>query len=203
MLKPNNYENTPVAGEFTPIELGGHVLVIKEVLELTSRTGKPMIKISFDTAGYDKQPHYFADLYKNDTRDEKKWPANGSLYMLTEDEDRNCSKNFKTFIASVEKSNPGFVVQWGPSFGPCFKDKLVGGVFGIVNDYYNGKTIKKRLLRWFRSIENVNEAEIPNETETKAYKDNVGSYGGEMQGTPVGNDGFMTIPEGIEEELPF
>lgn len=200
MLKPNNYENTPVAGEFTPIELGGHVLVIKEVLEMTSSNGKPMIKVSFDTADNDKQPHYFADLYRNDTRNEKKWPANGCTYMLTEDEKGNCSKNFKTFISAVEKSNAGFEVQWGASFGACFKNKLVGGVFGIVNDFYDNKAIKKRQLRWFRSAETVLEADIPNETETRAFKN---ANGGNMQGAPIGNDGFMTIPDGIDEELPF
>ena len=31
MRKPNNYENTQAQGEFTPVELGGHTLVIKQV----------------------------------------------------------------------------------------------------------------------------------------------------------------------------
>ena len=31
MKKPNNYENTQAQGEFTPVELGGHTLVIKQV----------------------------------------------------------------------------------------------------------------------------------------------------------------------------
>lgn len=32
MRKPNNYESTQAQGEFTPVELGGHTLVIKQVL---------------------------------------------------------------------------------------------------------------------------------------------------------------------------
>lgn len=32
MKKPNNYENTQAQGEFTPVELGGHTLVIKQVV---------------------------------------------------------------------------------------------------------------------------------------------------------------------------
>lgn len=31
MRKPNNYENTQAQGEFTPVELGGHTLVIKQL----------------------------------------------------------------------------------------------------------------------------------------------------------------------------
>ena len=46
MRKPNNYENTQAQGEFTPVELGGHTLVIKQVEERMSKTNKPMIVVS-------------------------------------------------------------------------------------------------------------------------------------------------------------
>ena len=59
MKKPNNFEKTQAQGEFTPVELGGHYLVIKEVLETKSKTGKDMIKVSFDFAHNDKQAVYF------------------------------------------------------------------------------------------------------------------------------------------------
>lgn len=200
MNKPNNYDKTVAAGGFTPIDLGGHILVIKEVLEMKSSTGKPMIKVSFDTADSDKQPAYFANQFRNDIRPDKKWPNNGCVYMLTEDMDGNCSRNFKTFTTSVEKSNPGFSIQWNDGFGACLKNKLVGGVFGIVNDFYNNKELKKRQLRWFRSVDKVNDAEIPAETETTAFKNRTMSSA--VTGAPVG-DGFLTIPDGLEEELPF
>lgn len=41
MRKPNNYESTQAQGEFTPVELGGHTLVIKQVEERMSKTNKP------------------------------------------------------------------------------------------------------------------------------------------------------------------
>ena len=47
MRKPNNYENTQAQGEFTPVELGGHTLVIKQVEERMSKTNKPMIVVFF------------------------------------------------------------------------------------------------------------------------------------------------------------
>ena len=55
MRKPNNYEETQVQGEFTPVELGGHKLVIKQVEERMSKTNKPMIVVFFDFAPGDKQ----------------------------------------------------------------------------------------------------------------------------------------------------
>lgn len=72
MNKPNNYDNTQAAGEFTPVELGGHKLIIKQVTETTSKNGKPMIVVLFDFAPDDKQPGYFMEQFKNDIRPDKK-----------------------------------------------------------------------------------------------------------------------------------
>ena len=46
MKKPNNFENTQAQGEFTPVEFGGHYLIIKDVTETQSKNGKDMIKVS-------------------------------------------------------------------------------------------------------------------------------------------------------------
>lgn len=200
MNKPNNYENTQASGDYTPIEVGGHILEIKEVLEMKSRTGKDMLKISFDFAKEDVQPGYFEKIFADDIRPDKKWPNAGTTYMLTEDKDGNCSRNFKTFTTSAEKSNPGFTILWGDKFGPCFKGKKIGGVFGVVHDYYNGKNLTKRQLRWFRSVDKVKDASIPDEIETDAFKQNNGGGG---KPNPSDADGFMNIPDGIDEELPF
>ena len=140
MKKPNNYEETQVQGEFTPVELGGHKLVIKQVEERMSRTNKPMIVVFFDFAPGDKQAGYFAEAFKNDILPEKKWPNQATQYILTEDNEGNCSRSFKTFLTCVEHSNQGFTTQWGDNFGKQFKNKLVGGVFGIQMDYYEGST---------------------------------------------------------------
>ena len=142
MKKPNNYENTQVQGEFTPVELGGHKLVIKKVEERMSKTNRPMIVVYFDFAPGDKQAGYFEEVFANDIRPEKKWPNQGTNYILTEDNDGNCSRSFKTFLTCVEHSNNGFETQWGDNFGQQFKNKLVGGVFGIQMDFYNGSQIK-------------------------------------------------------------
>ena len=40
MKKPNNFENTQANGEYTPVELGGHMIVIKQVEERQSKHGK-------------------------------------------------------------------------------------------------------------------------------------------------------------------
>lgn len=198
--KPNNYDNTPT-GEYQPPELGGHKLIIKQVSEKQSSIGKPMIVVLFDFADDDKQPGYFSEQFANDIRPDKKWPNQATQYILTEDADGKCTRNFKTFTTCVEHSNAGFSVQWGDKFCQCFKGKKIGGVFGEQMDYYNGEEKKKRVLRWFVSLDKVADAAVPDMSETKAYKEYKQGGGMPNYGTPGGD--FMQIPDGLEDELPF
>lgn len=200
MKKPNNYENTQAQGEFTPVELGGHTLVIKQVEERMSKTNKPMIVVFFDFAPRDKQAGYFAESFKNDIRPDKKWSNQATQCILTEDENGDCSRSFKTFLTCVEHSNKGFTTQWGDNFGQQFKEKLVGGVYGPQMDYYDGREMEKRVLRWFVSVDKVADAAVPDMNETRAYKNHINGY---PQGSTPAGDGFMNIPDGIDEELPF
>lgn len=203
MQKPTNYDETQAGGEFTPVELGGHKLVIKQVNETKSKTGKDMIVVLFDFAEDDKQPRYFMEQFQNDIRPDKKWPNQATQYILTEDADGKCTRNFKTFTTCVEHSNAGFSVQWGDKFCQCFKGKKIGGVFGEQMDYYNGEEKKKRVLRWFVSLDKVADATIPDMSETKSYKEYKQGVGMPNYGTP-GDDGFMNIPDNIDDsELPF
>ena len=119
---------------------------------------------------------------------------------MTEDENGDCSRSFKTFITCVEHSNSGFTTQWGDNFEKQFKNKKIGGVFGLQMDYYEGKEREKRVLRWFVSLDKVPDARIPDISETKAFKNHKSGY---PEGATSAGDGFMNIPDGIDEELPF
>ena len=59
--KPAGYDDVQAGGDFTPIELGGHKLVIKKLEEVTASNGNKDLKVSCDTAPDDKQPNYFAE----------------------------------------------------------------------------------------------------------------------------------------------
>lgn len=203
VIKPTNYDNTPASSGYEPPELGGHKMVIKQVSEKQSKTGKPMIVVLFDFAEDDKQPGYFSEQFANDIRPDKKWPNQATQYILTEDNEGKCNRSFKTFTTCVEHSNAGFSVQWGDKFCQCFKGKKIGGVFGEQMDYYNGEEKKKRVLRWFVSLDKVADAAVPDMSETKAYKEYKQGGGMPNYGTP-GDDGFMNIPNNIDDsELPF
>lgn len=197
MLKPNGYDEAKAQGEFIPVELGGHQMIIKQVNEKLNKNNQPMIVVEFDFAANDKQPGYFAEQLKNDIRPDKKWSNQATQYINVYDSDGKTSRAFKTFTTCVEHSNTGFETQWGDNFCQQFAGKKIGGVFGEQMDYYNGKEIKKRILRWFVSAEKVDDAQIPDMTETAVYKE----Y--KNNAAIANNGGFMSIPEGIEDELPF
>lgn len=202
MKKPNNYEETKAQGDYTPVELGGHKMIVKQVSEKQSKTGKPMIVVLFDFAPDDVQSGYFSQQFADDIRPEKKWPNQATQYILVEDEKGNTSRAFKTFCTCVENSNKGFSC-WKPDDTFNFqgiKNKKVGGVFGPQMDFYDGREIEKRVLRWFTSMEKVKDAQVPQMSETQAYKNHINGYA--PGSTPAG-DGFMNIPDGIDEELPF
>ena len=201
MQMPNNYKETQAAGEFTPIALGGHYLVIKQVEELSDKNGNPMIKVSYDTADNDSQPHYFANQFRNDIRPDKKWPSNGVTWINVNDQDGKCSRSFKGFTTSVEKSNPGFTIVWGDQFSPSLKNKLIGGIFREELGFYNGKETHQRKIAWFCSNEKVADASIPDTYETREHKSWKESGG--LTTAPADKDGFMVVPEDVDTELPF
>lgn len=82
MQKPNNYDTTQAAGEFEPIKLGGHKMVIKQVSEKESQGGLDMLIILFDFAEGDEQAGYFMKQFENDIRPDKKYPNAGTTKFL-------------------------------------------------------------------------------------------------------------------------
>ena len=198
MQKPKLFDETKTGNDFTPINLGGHHIVIKNVEETTSKAGKAMLKVSFDFAKNDSQPGYMSEEYKNDIRPDKKWPHAGTQYILTEDKDGNCSKSFKSFITAYESSNNCSAI-WGEKFAAQFKNKKIGGVFGEVENEYNGKTTMRHELRWFCSDDKVDGATVPDPKYLNGKKasDVLGGGAGGSDQPDV------NVPEGVDEDMPW
>lgn len=192
MNKPKGFDDVKVAGDFTPIALGGHHIIIKNVEETTSKSGRPMFKVSFDFAKNDVQPDYMINEYKNDIRPDKKWPHAGTQYILSEDNEGNCSKSFKSFITAFEKSNNCEAV-WGDKFAAQFTNKKIGGVFGEVENEYNGQTRMRHELRWFCADDKVDGATIPNPKYLN----------GNSPASSSNNVPNVNVPEGTDDDLPF
>ena len=192
MQKPNGYDEVQIGGDFIPPELGGHHMIIKGVREEKSKSGKDMIVVAFDYAKNDKQPNYFSEQFEKDIRPEKKWPAAGTQYILTMDakDSNKTSKSFKSFITSFERSN-GCEAVWGDKFCAQFKNKKIGGVFGQVEEEYNGEVKKRVRLRWFCEDGKADQQEIP------TFKPLNGSSSGSS------DNSFVNVPDSVAEEIPF
>jgi len=195
MQKPNSFDDVNAGGEYVPIELGGHHAAIVSVKEQKSSTGKDMVVVALDFAKNDKQAGYFKAQFENDTRSEKKWPYQAVQYIVTEDSDGKCSRSFKGFITAFERSN-NTTTNWGDKFCNQFKNKKIGVVYGEVEEEYNGEIKTRRRIRWFCEDAKVDSQSIPE----KKY---LASTIAKPATVETDKDGFMNIPEGIDEEIPF
>ena len=105
MQKPNSYDTTQAAGEFEPIKLGGHKMVIKQVSERQSQSGLNMIVILFDFADGDEQAGYFMKQFENDIRPDKKYPNAGTNYMvIDENVDYGVRNTYVKYLVSCVQS---------------------------------------------------------------------------------------------------
>ena len=202
MIKPNGYDEASTQGEFEQIELGGHHLIIKQVSEKKNKNGGDMIVVSFDFANNDKQPNFFMNQFKEDIRPEKKWPRRGTSYINVLDSKGNTSRNYKTFCTCFENSNHTTInwVEDPAAWCSQFKNKIIGGAFGIVHSVYEGKEIAPIELRWFVTDSKVAETKVPkekmlsDEDKAKLAADNT---------TITGTPDFVAVSDSDMEALPF
>lgn len=192
MQMPSNYAEAQVRGEFTPLEIGGHICKIMQVTEMQSKNGLQMLKISLDTDQSDRQPLYYSTQYRNDTREDKKWGCD--MYIVTDQSTDYGTKNLKTFNVAVEESNPGYSTVWGDGYANALNGKKVGVVFGR-EQYLNAKNELKWSVKgkYFRKVDGVLDANVP---EDKYLS------GNSQPQAQASADGFMSVPDNMPE-LPF
>ena len=207
MQKPNGYDEAQEMG--TPkeaITAGGHHLIIKQVNETQSKTGKPMVVVLFDFAANDSQAGLMMKEFKADDRADKKWPHRGTSYIMVQDyQDANkTSRSYKTFCTCFEKSN-GTQINWTDNpqaWAAQFKDKKIGGCFGLVHDVYNGREIVRTELRWFVTDGTADGCEEPPEKQLSIEKAAELQTAQQSDSDPS-SETFINIPDGVEEDLPF
>ena len=204
MQMPNSYNETKAGGDFTPISLGGHHLIIKKVFEkdrdgnqIRNKNGEPMIIVCFDMADNDTQPKYATNEFlSNKDRYSKVpfWPYSCTSYITTE-RDGACTKQFKTFTTCFAHSNgiQDDAIKWGDAFADQFTGKRIGGVFGETESEYNGKRYMKHELRWFCTDSKVDAATVPDAKRISGSGAPAGS----------GDGGFMNIPDNAADFVPF
>lgn len=165
MRLPKNYENT-VSNNFTSVRLGGHVCKILKASEYFSKNGKPMLLINFDICDGEFANHYrkqYEERKKNNKDISKSIKWGGTIYIMTEDQEGNCSKRFKGVMEALEQSNNNFNVNnISGEIEPYLTGLIFGGVFGREEyEASDGSYKFATKLMQIKKREGIENAEVP------------------------------------------
>lgn len=199
-MKPfSNYENTQTFSERPTLPAGGYVAKIKKAVVRTYKNGEiEKLEIAFDIAEGEYKDFYNKQFQQN-TSEDKKWP-NDAVYRLGVPDNNSQSyvwNNWNTFFADLEDSNNGFVFA-----GDCrtLKGKLIGGKFAIEQDEYKGNVYDHTRLRWTCVADDIRSGNAGKMPSDKLITQNQPRN---TAPAPTDENGFMSIPDGIEDEVPF
>ena len=153
-----------------------------------------VIVLSFDIAEGDYNGFY-RKQYDNNQQEDKKWKGNYRLYVPKDDgseQDEWTMRRFKTVMAAFEDSNPGYIWDWDEN---KLKGKYIGGVFNDKEYDFNGRQGFFTNCHHLCSVEALATEKIPEPTYLNGNKKT-------EEPQSIGN-GFIDVPEGIDEDLPF
>ena len=195
MRKLNGYTEATTYSDQERLPVGGYVLKILNVKYQENHWGDVII-LSFDIEEGDRKG-FFKKQYNSQTGEDKKWKGTYRLRVPKDDgseQDEWTMRRFKTVMINFEESNPGYHWDWDEQ---TLKDKLIGALFNNKEYEFNGRHGFFTNCHSLVTLEKIRSGsfEIPADTLLKRGQE-------QPQGTPVG-DGFMSIPDGIDEELPF
>lgn len=199
--KPQGYDEAQAyTGEAAQLPAGCYICIIKKVTQVETQSHRPQIAVLFDIAEGPQAGFYQRqfDMAKSSGGDAK-WKGVHKQLM-----DGTSLPFFKGLITSIEKSNAGYQFPFGIENN---EKTLVGKKFGAVmgrEEFLTSDGKKRMATKIFqiRSVEGLKDAKIP---EDKLLDDNAVKA---PQPTPASDpalaaDGFLNIPDGIDEELPF
>ena len=164
--RQKEYDSVSVGSSFKVLPKGAYICRLMMAEEMTSSNGKPMLHIAFDIIEGDYK-NYFMDMYQSrkksntDPLKEIKWPFEGQKWIMANDyeDDNKPSRQFKSFITSVEESGTEVWTPKGELNLDELKNAEVGIVFQRVEHEYNGKASWRTEPWGFRSIEAVASGE--------------------------------------------
>lgn len=192
-----DYEKTKAYGNYQALPKGGYVMRILGAIVEENSIGQ-YVKIQLDICEGEYRDYYKHD-YENQDSEDKKWHCNYLLNVPKDDgtkEDGWTKRRFKTFTEALEDSNPGYHFDWDES---KFRGLMVGGLFNEREyEKSDGSIGRSTNMAGACSVESIRSGKytLPKDKLLKG-----GSR--PASGACVNSDGFMEIPEGAAEELPF
>lgn len=191
------YDKSKRRKSFSQLPKGAYVIKILNAKEDKWPSGDTCVKIAFDIAE-GEYAGFYQKIFDGNTSEDKKWPPDAvfTLNVPSDNSQDYVWTNWNTFFADLEDSNAGFVFKGDLK---TLKGKVIGGLFRIRQSEYNGNVYDHTELKWTRAADDVrsgNYGKLPNDKLAAG-----GSASGSIK-KPDPND-FVSVPDGVEEELPF
>lgn len=198
ITKPQGYDEAPAyTGEFASLPAGLYVCEILGVKQ-EEHNGHSRFVMQFDIAEGD-QKGFYQKQYNAEKQMNQAAKYKGVHHQNMEERGLPF---FKGLMTSVERSNQGFHFPWGTQGN---EKALVGKRFGAVmgREEFLTSDNKKRMatkIVQIRSIDGLKDAKIP---EDKLLSDPVPEKAPGTQPSQADGDGFINVPDDVDEELPF
>ena len=190
------YDKSKRKKSFETLPKGAYVIRILNVTEDANRKGfGTHLTIRFDIAEGEYE-NFFSNQYVSDTREDKKWPNDGTFYLAVPDANSQpyVFDGWNAFWGDLEDSNNGFVFS-GDDL-KILKGKLIGGKFRNEQSEYKGTVYDHTRLAWTCVAEDVRQGKAGKMPNDKLVK-------GRATAPATDSDGFMSIAEDVNMELPF
>ena len=194
-MKDYGFNRNNAAQEFERLPKGAYVIKIQAVQYIEGTEGKSdQLRFKVDIVEGDYKD-YYKKAYESDTREDKKWRGVFEMWCPKNDgseKDGWTKKTFDTNFAAIEDSNPGF------RFNGTDEKSLVGKIVGAIiyrEDYEKDGEVKTA-HKFFKRLCTVDAVR---KGTWKEPKDKIIK----KEESNVDNQGFINIPTGVDEELPF
>ncbi len=195
------WDETPAyTGETMQLPKGLYVCIVKQANIVEAKDGREQLALLFDIVEGDQKGFYQKQFdSRKRSGSDVKW--SGVYKQFTRTKEDAANPFFKGVICSIEKSNNGYRWDWNEK---SLVGKRFGGIFGRKQFLTNsGEKRMTTILKQIRSVEGLKDAEIP-EDELLPEGPAAAAPAPMDPAHPLGGgDGFINIPDGIDEELPF
>lgn len=193
--KFNDFNTTRAYTDNTSLPRGGYVCKIIGAKPEENQYGQ-RIRIAFDIVE-GEYANYYQQKYDSSTSEDKKWSGTFTLNVPADDgseRDGWTKRRFRTFTDALEDSNPGYHFDWDET---KFKGKLIGFIFNC-REWYSpeGKLILIPNAKLSTSIDKIRNGNF------KIPKDDPARNRPASVQRPEADE-FMSVPAGVDEELPF
>jgi len=162
-------------------------------------SGDEYLAMAFDIAEGEYKGLYQAQFDSNQHPD-KKWPLD-AVFNLNIPQDGSQAwewDNWNTFFADLEDSNNSFVFAGDPK---SIKGKVIGAKFYIKQTEKDGTVYDHTVPKagWTCPVETIRSGKYGKLPNDKL----IGASARPTAGAPSSSNDFMSIPDGVEDELPF